>query len=200
MPSDQRSAWECLGGLLTRRRIELDPRYRNRRVFVDERAPGQYRMINTLERGQRSNYEAATIAAFEQAYELAPGAIGRFLGGGELEPAGAAPPPSRAVPGPARHRGLPPVITRDEAHYKPFLDEVMRRAAAGDLSATERGILADEEMTAQARWDLLCWWYWVQAGQPRADSGAGAQLTPLAGNGNPGTGVLPLPDDVTQDM
>jgi hypothetical protein len=77
--------WIRLGEFLIRRRIDLDPRYRNRRIFVAERAPDRYRIVNAIELGRRDNYEPATIAALEAAYGLAPGAIDRALAGGELE-------------------------------------------------------------------------------------------------------------------
>lgn len=93
MPSHPDQARVRLGELLVRRRIELDPRYRNRRTFTDERAPGLYRIINDIELGRRDNYEPGTVAALEAAYDIAPGAISRALEGGELEP-----PDSQALP------------------------------------------------------------------------------------------------------
>ena len=54
MPSYPRSAWESLGELLVRRRIELDSRYRNRRTFTSERAV-EYRIVNDIELGRRDS-------------------------------------------------------------------------------------------------------------------------------------------------
>jgi len=113
MPSYPHSAWGRLGELLVRRRIELDPRYSNRRIFTDERIPGRYRIVNALERGQRDNYEAGTLAAIESAYHLDPGAIARFLAGGELE---SGPPPTEPA-APVTSSGtvaLPPLATAGE--------------------------------------------------------------------------------------
>jgi hypothetical protein len=78
MPTYPPSAWERLGAALIRRRIELDSRYRNRRTFADERH-ADYRIVNDIELGRRDNYEPATVAALELAYDLPSGAIGRFL-------------------------------------------------------------------------------------------------------------------------
>ena len=57
MASHPRAAWVRLGELLVRRRIELDPRYRNRRTFTSERGV-EYRIVNDIELGRRDNYEA----------------------------------------------------------------------------------------------------------------------------------------------
>lgn len=123
MPTDNQPAWKRLGDLLMRRRVEIDPRYRNRRVFVAERGM-DYRMVNTVERGQRSNYEPQTIAAFEEAYQLAPGAIARTLNGADLEPL----PPARS----AREAAAPPspLSDVDEAELRPYLQAVLDEIAA----------------------------------------------------------------------
>jgi hypothetical protein len=97
MQSDPRAAWTRLGQRLMRRRIELDPRYRNRRVFTAERAV-EYRIVNDIELGRRENYEPATIAAIEVAYQLARGSIEAFLSGADLEVE--ARPDWRPQPGP----------------------------------------------------------------------------------------------------
>ena len=127
MPSHARSAWTRLGELLTRCRIELDSRYRNRRLFTAERAV-EYRIVNDIELGRRDNYEPATLAALEVAYRLAPGAIGRFLGGGELEAEEASPPPAR-----------PPVAApaADALLMDPALEAAVRRPLAAILAAME---------------------------------------------------------------
>ena len=84
MTSDTSHTRERLGELLIRRRLDLDPRFRNRQVFADERGV-EYRIVSDIERGRRSNFHAVTIAALEHAYDLPSGAIGRYLDGGELE-------------------------------------------------------------------------------------------------------------------
>jgi len=78
--------WPRLGDLLIRRRIEIDPRYRVRRTFADERGM-DYRVVFDLEKHRRTNFEPTTLAAAEQAYRLTPGSIGQALAGGELTPA-----------------------------------------------------------------------------------------------------------------
>lgn len=74
-----------LGDLLVRRRIELNPAWRNRRAFV-ARYKLSYRITNDLERGHWRDFEPVTVTAFEVAYELAPGSLNRSLHSGELEP------------------------------------------------------------------------------------------------------------------
>ena len=85
MPSRPSAAWERLGEMLVRRRLELDPRYRNRQTFSRERGPRLYRVFSDVELGKRSSYKPSTLAEIEAAYQLEPGSIGRFLDGGDLE-------------------------------------------------------------------------------------------------------------------
>lgn len=71
-------AWKHLGALLTRRRVELDPRYTNRRVFCEEKEI-DYRVISDIEGGRRDNYSGVMITAIEVAYQLTPGSIDEIL-------------------------------------------------------------------------------------------------------------------------
>jgi hypothetical protein len=102
--------WTRLGDLLVTRRVQLDPRYKNRRTFVADTHTGSrdswYRLITAIETGARSNYSRETIAAIEVAYRLEPGSLVRTRDGGDLEPArelvlangrdaGNAPPPEQ---------------------------------------------------------------------------------------------------------
>lgn len=99
MPAnDNQEARARLGEQLVRRRIELDPRYRNRQLFADERGVS-YRIVSDIEAGRRENFEDATLAALEVAYQLAPGAIQAAETRGHLEPL-PAPPALQAVPSP----------------------------------------------------------------------------------------------------
>src|SRR6202041_1099797 len=86
VPDRPSAAWERLGEMLVRRRLELDPRYRNRRTFARERDPRLYRLFSDIELGRRPSYKPASLAAIERAYELGPGAGGRFLSGGLESP------------------------------------------------------------------------------------------------------------------
>jgi hypothetical protein len=86
VPNRPSTEWERVGEMLVRRRLELDPRYRNRRTFARERDPRLYRLFSDIELGKRSSYKPATLAAIEAAYQLGPGAIGRFRSEGCLEP------------------------------------------------------------------------------------------------------------------
>ena len=92
--------WQRLGALLIQRRTALDPRYHNRTAFSE--ATGlNYRVVYDIEEARRANFGTSILAAIEAAYRLEPGAIGRFLAGGELEPQAAFPPLPRPAP-PAR--------------------------------------------------------------------------------------------------
>ncbi|MEZ0076385.1 hypothetical protein [Planotetraspora sp. GP83] len=84
MPVDP--IWRQLGDQLVHRRVQLDPEYRTRRAFVVATravgANGWYRMITSLELGERDNYKRETLAAAETAYRLQPGSIRAFIGRG----------------------------------------------------------------------------------------------------------------------
>ena len=82
--SPGKAARKRLGDLLIRRRVELDPRFRNRAEF--QRATGiDYRLIQDLETGamNRQKYAPSTIALFEHAYRWEPGSFMRVLAGGD---------------------------------------------------------------------------------------------------------------------
>ena len=87
MASSPPAAWSRLGALLRDRRIELDPRYRNRRTFVRETGLS-YSVTSNIETGVRDDYGADTIRAVERAYRWQPGSIRTVLDGGEPTPAG----------------------------------------------------------------------------------------------------------------
>lgn len=126
--TDDAAAWERLGALLVRRRVELDRRYRNRQLFATERGI-EYRLVSDIERHRRQNFEETTIAVLEAAYDLAPGSIGRALAGGELAEADG-------------HLAHPP--EDDESpDEKITLDELRRQAA--ELLATIDAKLAELE-------------------------------------------------------
>lgn len=71
-------AWQNLAGLLVNRRIQLDPRYRNRRAFCDDKRL-DYRVVSDIEGARRDNFSAPMLTAIEVAYELAAGAIQQAL-------------------------------------------------------------------------------------------------------------------------
>ena len=136
-------AWTRLGELLMRRRIELDPRYRNRRAFTADRAV-EYRIVNDIELGRRENYEPGTIAALEAAYAVTPGSFGRVLEGGELEPQRTplriVPPLPGDVPRP-RRQGLAfdAPVRRALRPYLAVIEDKVARAAISE--ARRRGIV-----------------------------------------------------------
>ena len=84
------SAWQRLGRMLERRRVELDTRYSNLSLFTAERGV-DYRMAWDLEHGARTNYRRPTLMAAEVSYGWKPGSIESVLAGGE---------PLLAEPGP----------------------------------------------------------------------------------------------------
>jgi len=85
MPAS-REDWERVGALLIDRRIEISPRYANRRVFAEETSLN-WRMLHDAEHGKRATFKPETVRAFETAYRLVPGSLRRSLDGGPLEPA-----------------------------------------------------------------------------------------------------------------
>ena len=129
MKSGRSDRWERLGALLIQRRTQISPRFHSRGAFCE--ATGlKYRLVYDIEEARRANFGASTLAAIEAAYRLEPGAIMRFLAGGELEPQPAAPP---AVPPRSRDRKLPVLDVDDEEGLRPFVLSVRRDllAAAG---------------------------------------------------------------------
>jgi len=151
MASHPGPAWTRLGELLMRRRVELDPRYRNRRIFTAERAV-EYRIVNDIELGRRQNYEPGTIAVLEAAYAVTAGSIGRALEGGDLEPQRPAGPKLTVVPPPtaeARHRERGNALFPDlEPELRPeavphYDDYEARIILAAMEAAAERGISLD---------------------------------------------------------
>jgi len=88
-------AWQRLGAMLIRRRIELDPRYHNRTLFAVERGVDA-RVVFDIEKHRRGNFELKTIMGLERAYGLRPGSVGTALAGGELTAAPQPAPPAIA--------------------------------------------------------------------------------------------------------
>lgn len=85
MPASEDSkAWERLGQMLVRRRVELDPRYaRSLQVFADERHIN-YRLAWDIEGARRVNYTRASLALVELAYGLEHGSVEEALAGGSF--------------------------------------------------------------------------------------------------------------------
>jgi len=63
-----------------------------------ERDSRLYRLCSDIELGKRTSYKPASLIAIERAYELGPGAIGRFLSGGLESPAAGPSEPAVASP------------------------------------------------------------------------------------------------------
>jgi len=181
MPSDTEPAWKRLGDLLVRRRIELDPRYRNRRLFTSERG-AEYRIVNAIERGERSNYEPATLSALEVAYSLAPGAILRAADGAGLQPQ----PETRATappPGPVR---LPHLYGQELEPYlagvRDDLAEAMRAYGpgfTGDQAFPHDGLEAEAwdtpRLTPDESMRQIAWLRLFAAERDQRQSGSGRE-------------------------
>lgn len=74
--------WTRLGEMLQQQRVRLDPRYRSRQVFSDDRGIN-YRLSQDLETGARGNYERSTLTHAEMAYGWMPGSFAAVLAGGD---------------------------------------------------------------------------------------------------------------------
>lgn len=135
MNTQTRPAWERLGRLLIERRARLNPRYATRKVFAAE-ASLNLGLIRDIETAQRDTFTPSTLATLEQAYQLAPGAIGRALAGGELEEtpaAGGLPSLTMQAQGTVgREESLP------DDELRATLIQVARRLSADDLRAVLR--------------------------------------------------------------
>jgi transcriptional regulator with XRE-family HTH domain len=81
---DDPGRWKLLGERLKRRRTEIDPAHHSRAEFMRSGAVGvSASVIRDIEQGNRTNYDAATIAAVETGYRLEPGSVAAFIGGND---------------------------------------------------------------------------------------------------------------------
>lgn len=101
MPPSQRASGDTsgsgtrLGDVLAARRVRIDPRYKNRELFIAERGRGLSRSVFVgLETRGRANFEPATVIALELIYHLPPGWLEAALAG-DIRPL---PPPSPSSP------------------------------------------------------------------------------------------------------
>ena len=85
MPTDRADAWTRLGQLLVERRIDLNPRYKNRRTFCEERGV-DYKVVSDIETTKRTNFGRDTIAHLEVGYEVKAGGIQAVLDGATTLP------------------------------------------------------------------------------------------------------------------
>lgn len=78
-----------LGTLLVRRRVELDPRWKNRALFARETGIN-LRLVQDIENGamNRKRFDESTKALFEVNYRWAPGSFDAVLSGGDPVPSG----------------------------------------------------------------------------------------------------------------
>lgn len=71
-------AWRNLARLLVERRVQLAPRFHNRRAFCDEKHL-DYRVVSDIETARRDNFGAPMLTALEVGYEIAEGGIRQAL-------------------------------------------------------------------------------------------------------------------------
>lgn len=135
--------WKALGDLLVTRRVQLHPQYKNRRKFVADTHSGGsesswYRLITSIETGNRDNYSRETYATMEVAYQLKPGSLARTLRTGALEPLAQEPqqPPAGEAAAGAEHLVLAELRAHAEAQDKTIGDVLV-----------ERGLATPEELT-----------------------------------------------------
>jgi hypothetical protein len=69
--------------MLVGRRVQIDPAYRNRQKFIAATGLNE-RLVADVENARRFSYRAATVASFEDAYQLTRGSFDRVLQGGEF--------------------------------------------------------------------------------------------------------------------
>lgn len=120
-----------LGDMLAGRRIQIDPRYKNRELFITERGQGISRSVFIdLETRGRTNFEAATIVALGVIYELPPGWLAAALAG-DLRPL----PPYRHVSPADVARALASLGPDADAAY---LAEIRKHIGTGDYPAAAR--------------------------------------------------------------
>jgi hypothetical protein len=74
--------WDEVATRLKRRRVELDPRYRNRTTFSAERNIN-LKLAQDIENCDRRNFDETTLTIIEMAYAWAPGSIVAVGTGGE---------------------------------------------------------------------------------------------------------------------
>lgn len=99
------SAWQRLGDLLVARRIELNPRWRNRTRFAEE-VGLHWRMLFDIEKAKRQSFPDETLMAIEVAYRWQYGSIEAVLNGGDPVPLAAEPDPEEPRYGDSRLQSI----------------------------------------------------------------------------------------------
>jgi hypothetical protein len=80
--SGDKAARKRLGKLLVQARFEMNPDWRNRRLFAEEQEIN-YRLVQDIETAARPNFDEGTKMFIETKYGWALGSIDRVLEGGE---------------------------------------------------------------------------------------------------------------------
>jgi hypothetical protein len=89
--SGDKAARRRLGRLLVQARFEMNPEWRNRRLFAEEQEIN-YRLVQDIETAARENFDEGTKMFIETKYGWALGSIDRVLAGGEPTKAVQIPP------------------------------------------------------------------------------------------------------------
>ena len=90
MPPTAGSDWDHLGEALTERRVQIEPRYKNLRLFARETGLN-WRLLFDIEHHKRETFEPETLMAIASAYRVTYRSVRDFRAGGELEPLPSAP-------------------------------------------------------------------------------------------------------------
>jgi hypothetical protein len=80
--SGDKAARKRLGKLLVQARFEMNPEWRNRRLFAEEQQIN-YRLVQDIETAARQNFDDTTKMFIESKYGWALGSIDRVLEGGD---------------------------------------------------------------------------------------------------------------------
>jgi len=163
-------AWTLLGGQLRARRGQINPKYRNRALFVRERSKPRgldYKFIYDLEarpKDGRSGFSIDKLLDVAAAYGVTVESIGAALDGGDLIPAaGPVPAPAAGPPEAVKASG----ILNDAAIVaaKPYATAIMTRlrdlAAEGLMTPSGSDLFLDPSRPlpgldgdrAARRWD-----------------------------------------------
>jgi hypothetical protein len=158
MPAS-REDWERVGRQLAERRVQVDARYANRRLFADETGLN-WRTVYDAEYGKRATFRRETVTSFEAAYRLVPGSLARSLAGGPLEP----------LPSPS----LAPVPPRPTAAGSPAEEILADLLGAYPDDKVVQVIGAQAGKPAPTRVAEVLEWLDIQAGR-RGNISAGLQ-------------------------
>ena len=142
------AAWDRLASFVVARRVELG--YKSRPRFT-EAAGVSLRTLADLETGRRDSYDAATLAALEQALRWTTGSIARVLAGDDPVPAPTRNPMRATLDGAAPSETT--TGTSIPSRHSDALIRVMKndRLSDDDKKKIVRLLLAEQEAFERGR-------------------------------------------------